>query len=104
MTFQPNTLVMADGTIFEDASCSFNDRYLWCWLKRRAMTECFAIFTDPEKTKEIAMVYNDRTIVYKGFTEMILIKKSDDMFGDETVDVQLIWPEGGEHSIEELTS
>ena len=103
MTFQPNTLVMADGTTFEDSSCGFGDRYLWCWLKRRAMAECFAIFTDPEKTSEIAMVYNTKTVVYKGFTELLLIKRGVDVFGDETVDVRLTWPEGGEHSIEEFT-
>ena len=104
MALTPNSLVLADGTVLENSSCGFAERDLWCWIHDVTMAECFAIFNDPEKTKEIAAVYNTQTVIYKGFTELLAVKRSSDVLGVETVDVRLTWPEGGEHSIEEVTS
>lgn len=97
-----NCLVMADGTVLEASSCGYADKNLWCWVSGKTMPECFAIFNDPEKISEITVLYTTSGIRYKGFTDMITIRKGSDGLGNETVDVQLTWPEGGEHSIEEF--
>lgn len=97
-----NCLVLADGTILENSSGGYADRNLWCWINGKTMNECYALFTDPEKTKTITVNYATSQIIYKGFTELLLIKKGTDGFDHETVDVRLTWPEGGEHEIIEV--
>ena len=97
-----NKLTLADGTELENSSCGFAGRNLWCWIGGKTMAECFAIFSDPEKTKEINIEYYEKSIIYKGFTDFVQIRKGTDVLGNETVDVNLTWPEGGEHSIEEV--
>ena len=97
-----NCLVMADGTVLESSSCGYADKNLWCWVSGKTMSECFAIFSDPEKTSEITVLYTTSGIRYRGFTDMTVIRKGTDGLGNDTMDVQLTWPEGGEHSIEEF--
>ena len=94
-------LTLADGTEF-DGSCGFSGRSLWCWILNKSMADCFSIFTNQEKTKEITILYTVTGYRYKGFTSLELIKTGTDALGNPTVDVKLTWPEGGEHSIEEF--
>lgn len=98
-----NSLKMADGTIFENSDCGYSKDTLWCWIHDVSMTQCFSVFSDAEKTKDITVRYHTSEIEYKGFTELTIIKKGTDVLGKETVDLCLTWPEGGEHSIEERT-
>ena len=95
------TLTLADGTEL-DGSCGLAGRSLWCWVNNKTMADCFVLFTDPEKTKEITILYTVTGYRYKGFTILELIKTGTDALGNETIDVKLTWPEGGEHSVEEF--
>lgn len=99
-----NSVMLADGTVLENCSCGFAERSLWCWIKGYSMADCFAMFNDPEKTKAITVMFNTTGSIYRGFTDLLLIKKSSDVFGNQTVDLRMSWPEGGEHSIEEITA
>ena len=95
------TVTLADGTVLE-GSCGLAGTSLWCWVSNKSMADCFALFTDPEKTNEITILYTVTGYRYRGFTEMELIKTGTDALGKPTVDVKLTWPEGGEHSVEEF--
>ena len=95
------TVTLADGTVLE-GSCGLAGRSLWCWVSDKSMADCFAIFTNPEKTSKITILYTVTGYRYRGFTEMELIKTGTDALGNATVDVKLTWPEGGEHSVEEF--
>ena len=92
-----NCLKLADGTILEGDTCGYSEPSLWCWIGRRSMAECFDLFNNPQKTREITVYFTASGIVYRGFTDLRTVKK-----GSDTIDVQLTWPEGGEHSIEEF--
>lgn len=96
-----NTVRLADGTELE-GSCGLAGKAVWCWISNLPMADCFTIFTDSEKTKEFSTFYINKGIRYKGFTEMELIKRGTDAFGNETIDIKLTWPDGGEHSVEEF--
>ena len=102
MSQPANSLQLADGTILEDSSCGFADKTIWCWIKGRTMADCFALFSDPEKTKTISMMYHASGYRYKGFTDMQVIRKGMDALGRETVDIKLAVPDGGTYSIEEF--
>lgn len=92
-----NSLLLADGTIIENSSCGAGGKDLWCWVTGKSMAECFAIFNDAAKTREITIKYNTSMVKYIGYTDMLLIKKDD-----PNVSIRLTWPEGGEHSIIEI--
>ena len=91
------TIILGDGTVLESSFCGFSDRSLWCWITGKTMMECMKIFSDPIKTETITSYYFVKGYIYRGFTELLLVQKSEN-----TVDVRLTWPEGGEHSIEEI--
>ena len=97
-----NCLILADGTVLENSSAGFADRSLWCWISGMSLADCFPIFIDPEKTKEISAIYTKTGIRYRGFKDMQIIRKGTDVFGNDTVDVRLTWIDGEEHSIEEF--
>ena len=97
-----NSLMLADGTVMENSSCGYADKSLWCWISGRSMTDCFPIFSDSKKTNEIVVLFRTGGIRYKGFTELTSIRKGTDVFGKDTIDIRLTWPEDGEHSIEEF--
>lgn len=96
-----NSLVLADGTVLEGSSCGFSDKTLWCWVSGRSMADCFSIFTDSEKTKEITVLYYTSGVHYKGFTDMQIIRKDMDDKGNETINIRLV-PIGDNYSIEEF--
>lgn len=92
------TIILGDGTILEDSYCGYSEnKNLWCFVYGKTMMECTEIFSDPYKTSHITSYFYDNGMICKGFTELILVQKSN--LG---VDVRLTWPEGGEHSVEEL--
>ena len=93
------TITLGDGTILEDSYCGYDpgSRYLWCYVSGKSMMDCMRLFSDSYKTSTIISYYFVKGYVYKGFTELLLVQKSND-----TVDVRLTWPEGVEHSVEEL--
>lgn len=93
------SITLGDGTVLENSYCGYSDgsRNLWCYINGKTMAECVDLFSDPYKTESITSTYFVKTYLYKGFTELILVQKSS--LG---VDVRLTWPEGGEHSVEEL--
>ena len=95
-------LILADGTQMKDSNCGYSDRNLWCWSRGIGMADGFRIFGDASKTREITMQYYSKKIIYKGFTEMMVLRRGTDEAGNETIDACLTWPEGGEHSIEEI--
>ena len=95
-----NCLVLADGTVLPKSSCGYSDKNLWCWVSGKTMAECFALFTDPLNLQTIECYYVTEKYIYKGFTEMILIQKSETGLGEPQIDIRLTWPEGGEHSVE----
>lgn len=98
MNEERNCVILADGTKLSNTGCGYSERNLWCWIRDgKGIQECFMLFTDPEKTKNILFRYpGKKSIRYKGFTEFLLIRKVED-----GVDVRLTWPDGGTHSIEE---
>ena len=90
-------IILGDGTVLENSHCGYADRDLWCFVKGKEMAECFQIFSDTEKTSVIQCHILSKKYQYTGFTELLLVKKSD-----STVDIRLTWPEGAPHSVEEL--
>lgn len=93
-------VILADGTELKNTYCSMTDNgtSLWCWVNGKSFSECFKLFEDPYKTSEITSYYYGKKYIYHGFTEILLIQKSY----NDNIDVRLTWPEGGEHSVEEL--
>ena len=94
------SITLGDGTILENSYCGYdpnNNRYLWCYVSDKSMMECMRLFSDPYKTAAITSYYFVKGYIYRGFTELLLVQKSND-----TVDIRLTWPEGAEHSVEEL--
>lgn len=85
-------LKLADGTILESSDCGYSDRKLHCWVKNKTLAEVFALFTDPEKTKEIRYCSRGTTLVYRGFTEIDLIGVMEDC-----IDVRLVGGTKGEY-------
>lgn len=77
-------LVLADGTVLENSECGYYEHELHCWVKDRTMTEVFELFSDPDKTRVISYTYRDYTQIYRGFVDMILIRKTE-----EYIDVRL---------------
>ena len=91
------SIILGDGTVLENSFCGYSGRDLWCWVSGKTMMECMKIFSDPMKTDVITSYYFVKGYIYRGFTELLLIQKSDN-----SIDVRLTWPEGGEHSVEEI--
>jgi hypothetical protein len=92
-----NSLLLADGTILENSSCGAAGRDLWCWVPGKSLAECFSLFNDAAKTREITISYTTEKIKYIGYTEFILIRKTED-----SINIRMTWPEGGDHSIVEI--
>ena len=82
-------LILKDGTTFEEAECGYADRKLWCWMKNATFADVFAAFSDPEKTKEITEVDRTKMIVYYGFDELDVIRRSEYEPGKWSIDVRL---------------
>ena len=97
-----NSIMLADGTVLENSSCGAAEKSLWCWVSGHSMADCFAMFNDSERTNTITVLFNTSGVIYRGYTEMQLIKRGTDALGHQTTDVRMTWPEGGEHSIEEI--
>ena len=95
-----NCLRLNNGTVFEKGSCGYSDRDLWCWVLDTPMSECFQLFSDPDNLQVIECYYITQKYIYRGFTEMILIRRSETALGEPQIDIRLTYPEGGEHSIE----
>lgn len=93
------TIMFGDGTVLENSYCAYDpgSRYLWCYISGKTMAECLDLFSDPYKTESITSYYFVKSYLFKGFTDLLLIQKT--ALG---IDVRLTWPEGGEHSVEEL--
>ena len=70
-------LTMHDGTVLERSECGYAEHKLWCWIKDKSMVEAFAVFSDPTKTSAILFEYGTQKILYKGFTEIEIIRKSE---------------------------
>ena len=95
-----NCLVLADGTVLADSSCGYSGKDLWCWVSGKTMAECFRLFSDPVNLQTIECYYITEKYIYKGFTNMILIQKSETTMGKPQIDIRLTYPEGGEHSVD----
>ena len=91
------TITLGDGTVLENSYCGYSERSLWCWISGKSLIECARLFSDPYKTSVITSYYFGNGVIYRGFTELLLVQNSEN-----TVDVRLTWPEGGEHSVEEI--
>lgn len=89
--------ILGDGTVLENTYCGYAERSLWCWVSGKTLSECAQLFSDPYRTSVITSYYFNNGYIYRGFTDLLLIQKSEN-----TVDVRLTWPEGGEHSVEEI--
>lgn len=96
-------LELANGTILEDSSCGYSERYLWCWIYGKTMSECYELFSNPENIKYIRYHLYTERVTYTGFTDMLLIQKREDEKGEMQIAVRLTWPEGGSHTIETET-
>lgn len=94
-----NSLILADGTVLEGSSCGFSNKTLWCWVSGLSMADCFSIFSNPEKTSEITVLYYTSGIRYRGFIDMQIIRKGMDETGTETIDIKMV-PVGDNYSIE----
>ena len=81
-------IVLADGTVLENCTCSYAEHMLWCMAHNMTINEAFAVFSNPEKTRILKYVYGTYEKVYEGFTELNVIKVSE-----FTVDIRLIRPE-----------
>ena len=90
-------IILGDGTIIENSYCGYYDRDLWCFISGKTIAECAQLFSDHNKVSSIISRYFVKTYKYTGFTKLLMIRTTD-----ETIDVRLTWPEGGEHSVEEL--
>lgn len=91
------TTILGDGTVLENTYCGYSEPSLWCWVSGKTLLECAQMFSDPYKTSVITSYYYEQGYIYRGFTEVLLIQRSE-----KTIDVRLTWPEGGEHSVEEI--
>ena len=94
-----NSLCFADGTVLENSSCGGSDHFLWCWISGKSMAECVSLFSDSEKTREIVAAYVTERIIYRGYTDLLVVEKANDPMTGTDIRVRLTWPEGGEHSI-----
>ena len=93
MTDKPS-LILNNGVVYEDSQCGYADHNLWCWIKGSSLNEVFAAFSDPENTKVIRFLYGDTEETYTGFTEIVLIRKSE-----FTVDVRLVRKTGDQDGV-----
>lgn len=94
-------LILKDGMEFEEAECGYADKKLWCWIRNATFAEVFAAFSDPEKTKEITAVERTREIVYYGFDELDVIRRTEYEPGKWTIDVRM---SGENIRMEEVTA
>jgi hypothetical protein len=92
-----NRIILADGSIVMASYCGYSDRDLWCMTTGLSMMECMQIFSNPQKTQVIESYYFGLGYRYTGFTELLLVQKSE-----QGVDIRLTWPEGAPHSIEKI--
>lgn len=90
-------IILGDGTVLEGSYCGYYNKDLWCYIYGKTIMECTEMFSDPNKTGVITSYFFVKGYIYKGFTELLLVQKSEN-----TVDVRLSWPEGGQHSVEEI--
>lgn len=91
------SITLADGTVLQDSYCGYSSPDLWCFVKGLTMPECMQIFINSEKTAVIESRYYVKGYRYTGFTDLLLVQKSED-----GVNIRLTWPEGGPHSVEEF--
>ena len=82
-------LVLKDGTVFEEGECGYADRYLWCWIKNATFAEVFAGFSDPAKTIEIQAYERTKIVIYYGFDQLDVIRRTEVKPGEWTIDVRL---------------
>ena len=93
-----NCLILADGTVLENSSGGYADGQLWCWVKGKTLGECFALFTDESKTREIVVRYSTQQFVYVGMTDMLLIKKDEE---ESEITIRMAHPNGRRPEIRE---
>ena len=86
-------LILADGTRI-NGSCGYAEKNLWVWIEDMTIAECFDLFNSPLRTQKITCEYFTHNKVYTGFTVIKTIRVMEN-----TIDICLNWPEGGEHSI-----
>jgi len=98
-TESKNFILLRNDIVLENASCGYSDRYLWCWIPDQKLVYVFELFSDPENLKTIQCKFLNQRTLYKGFTELMAIQKSEDSMGKYQIEVRLTWPEGGEHEI-----
>ncbi len=91
------SIVLSDGTVLDNSFCTPINNSLWCWIADTSIPECAKIFSDPFRTDTITAYGYTGCRIYHGFTKLLLVEQLNN-----TVDVRLTWPEGGEHSVEEL--
>ena len=92
-------IVLKDGTTYEDGECGYANGHLWCWLRNTTFVKAFADFSDHSKTEEIHELRDEKENIYRGFTDMDVIKKNEYEPGRFTIDVRL---SGGNISMEEV--
>ena len=64
-------LILADGTEFENSSCGFSEKRLWCYVNNYTSESAVLMaFMDKEKTSTITFQYGSHSDVYEGFTEL----------------------------------
>lgn len=62
-------LILADGTEFENGSCGYAEKILWCYIKDYESENAVLLnFMDKSKTASITFEYGGNADVYEGFT------------------------------------
>ena len=89
-------VVLADGTVFENASFGFHEDKLWLTFEGKTIQEIYPYVSDSLLTMEIHGYLLNREFIYRGFTDLMLIQMG---FEKKSVDVRLAGTEG--YSVEE---
>ena len=89
-------VVLADGTVFENASFGFHEDKLWLTFGGKTIQEIYPYVSDSLFTTEIHGYLLNREFIYRGFTDLTLIQMG---FEKKSVDVRLAGIEG--YSVEE---
>lgn len=62
-------LILADGTEFDNSSCGFSEKILWCYINSYESENAVMLsFMDKTKTSTITFQYGSNSDVYEGYT------------------------------------
>lgn len=82
-------LILNNGRKYDDASCGFADKKLWCWIKNDTVSGVFAVFSNPDYISEIHYIHGESETIYYGFSELDVIQKREYEPNKFIIDVRL---------------